>query len=294
MDLVGPMNLAAGNLYSSGPITGTGVLSLTGSGGQVQASSVGISVTGGAINTSPITAFDSPSSPTPSPLPANSLPNPDPATMLALVSQTNPVGTCAGGNLVIDLGTSVPPQVFQFTGTPYTTACGTTLDVRSIPANVSFTGTGTLWFSGPSSGKISFYNNFGTVDSNNPALSVASNINIIARPLSAATVGSTELEFRGQYNNFAGLIYTQGAVESEGPVGPSCTVPPNYFFNVSGTVIAFGNGTNQGVFDTEHCSNVNLTYNPSWFTSNPPPGFNGLLSTGIKRTAVINWHDVSY
>jgi hypothetical protein len=349
MTLVGPMSLN-GNLNSSGAIGGTGSISL-GSGDSISASSVsgvtvagasgsssmgggasssstgagGSSSTGGSTGSSstgaPISPFTSPSTPTTAPLPANTLPNPDPAVMLPLVTQTNPIGTCVGGNLVIDLGNTTPPQIFQFTGTSYTTACGTTFNPTNIPANVSFTGTGTLWFSGNPS-KVSFYNDFGTA-------TTPVGINVIARPVSATTVGGTELEFRGSINNFAGLLYSQGAIESEGPTGgngngssansggcpvlpPPATGPNGFMFNVSGAVIAFGGGSsssggsggggggggggrgggNSGVFDTEHCSNVTITYNPNLFTSNPPPGFAGLLANGVVKTTLINWRDV--
>lgn len=316
MNLVGPLTLNQGNLYSSGGISGTGKIDLTGP-NQVIGSAVGVGVTGGSVSLTPITAFISPGSPTPAPLPANTLPNPDPAAMLPLVTQTNPAGTCVNGNLVFDLGNSVPPQIFQFNGSSYTSNCGTTFNPTKIPANVTFTGTGTLWFSG-NPGNVSFYNNFGT--STQPVA-----INIIARPLSASTVGTTELEFRGQINNFAGLLYSQGSIESEGPVGGgsgSCPLPPpnaptpgnnpnDYMFNVTGSLIAFGGGSSNGggggnkggggggnshagIFDTEHCSDVSITYNPSLFTSNPPPGFSGLLSNGVVRTTVLNWHDVRY
>ena len=295
---------------ASSSSTGAGGSSSTGGGASGSSTGSGSSSSGGGVSTTPISPFTSPSTPTTSPLPANTLPNPDPAVMLPLVTQTNPIGTCVGGNLVIDLGSTTPPQIFQFTGTSYTTACGTTFDPTNIPANVTFTGTGTLWFSGDPN-KVSFYNNFGTATT-----PVA--INVIARPVSASTVGSTELEFRGAINNFAGLIYSQGAIENEGPVGsggsgsssacpvlpPPASGPNGYLFNVSGAVIAFGGsssssggsggggGGSSGVFDTEHCSNVTITYNPNLFTSNPPPGFAGMLANGVVKTTLINWRDV--
>jgi hypothetical protein len=312
----GTLTMPSGNLSTSGSISGaSGSLKFTGSGQQVSGSmsgSGGPPVTGAAVTPTTATPFVSPATPTSNPLPPNTLPNPDPASMLPTVTQTNPLGQCVNGNLVFNLGNANPPAVYQFTGASYTTACGTSFNPTQIPANVQFAGQGTIWFSGPPSGTISFYNDFGTT-------TTPINLNVIARPLNPATVGNVELEFRGAVNNFQGLLYSQGTVEAEGPLGGNGSCG-QYTFDVSGAIIAFGGGStssgsgggnkgggggggnggggggngNGGIVRAEHCIVMDATYNPNQFGVNPPPGFGGVFGTSIVTTATLNWHGVSF
>jgi hypothetical protein len=279
MQLNGAFTLAKGNLDSNGKISGSGSIGMTGSGQQVDASQISVPVTGGATGSS---------------MPAPTVPVPDVTTIGPTVIASSPLGTCVNGNPVIDLGNTTPPQVLQFTGGSITTACGTTLNPANIPANVTFTGQGTLWFSGMTSGTITFHNNFGTATQ-------PLNINIVAFPATPNSSANVELEFRGQVTNLTGLLYSQGHVENEGPTGDggssASSACGSYLFNVSGSIIAGGTGTGNngaGTFETEHCSTVSVTYNPTAFTANPPPGFNGVWSQGLVSTTVLNWHDVQY
>jgi hypothetical protein len=279
MQLNGAFTLAKGNLDSNGKISGSGSIGMTGSGQQVDASQISVQVTGGATGSS---------------MPAPTVPVPDVTTIGPTVIASSPLGTCVNGNPVIDLGSTTPPKVLQFTGGSITTACGTTLNPMNIPANVTFTGQGTLWFSGMTSGTITFHNNFGTATQ-------PLNINIVAFPATPNSSANVELEFRGQITNLTGLLYSQGHVENEGPTGDggssSSSACGSYLFNVSGSIIAGGTGTGNngaGTFETEHCSTVSVTYNPTAFSTNPPPGFNGVWSQGLVSTSVLNWHDVQY
>jgi hypothetical protein len=281
MQLNGAFTLAKGNLDSNGKISGTGSIGMTGSGQQVDASQINVQVTGGATGSS---------------MPPPTVPVPDVTTIGPTVIASSPLGTCVNGNPVIDLGNTTPPQVLQFTGGSITTACGTTLNPMNIPANVTFTGQGTLWFSGMTSGTVTFNNNFGTATQ-------PLNINIVCFPATPNPSANVELEFRGQVTNITGLLYSQGHVENEGPTGQGQSSSSGnsacgtYLFNVSGSIIAGGTGTGNngaGTFETEHCSTVSVTYNPTAFSTNPPPGFNGVWSQGLASTAVLNWHDVQY
>ncbi|MBZ5702360.1 MAG: pilus assembly PilX N-terminal domain-containing protein [Acidobacteriia bacterium] len=294
-------NLAInGSLQSASSISGPGSIALTGTNSQVLANSgvtaPVISTTGtppvvkSAVGT--VTPFASPATPTPAPLPPSTLPNPSAASLTAAVTQTNPPGKCVGGNVVFDLGSTVPPTVFEFTGVPYTTACGTVLDPANFPATTQFLGTGTIWFSASPGGDIKFNNNFGT-----PTTPI--DLNIIARPKDGS-MGSSEMEFAGGVNNIRGMVYVQGEVETEpaktttatgSKTSTACPVIPNQQFNLSGSLIAYGPNAS---FEISDCSNkVGLTYNPmQLYRVNPPPGFNGMLVYGVGNTAILNWRDI--
>ncbi len=209
------------------------------------------------------------------------------AALIAAVTVTNPFGTCVSGNLVFDLGNTTPKKVFEFNGLSYPTACGTTLNPTSFPANVVFTGTGTIWLSSSPGLDTKFNNNFGTA-------TTPVNLNIIVRPRDG-TVGSGEVEFAGAVNNIRGLVYVQGELETEpakvGTTSPSCPTLPNQQFTLSGAIMAYGPNSE---FEISSCStNVGITYNPTvLFQSNPPPGFGGLLVFGIGNSSVLNWRDI--
>ncbi len=290
----------SGTFASGGQITGPGAVNLTSATGQVQANgpvTVGVtnstgtppSVTSGSGTVTPMV---SPATPTPAPLPLNTMPNPSATSLIAAVTQTNPVGTCVGGNLVFDLGNATPKQVFEFNGTPYMTACGTILNPTSFPANVVFSGTGTIWLSNSPGLDTKFNNNFGT-----PTTPV--DLNIIVRPRDN-TVGTGEVEFAGGVNNIRGLIYVQGEIETEpaktalptGGVGhPTCPKIASQQFSLSGAMMSYGPNAS---FEISSCStNVGITYNPmQLLRGNPPPGFGGLLVFGIGNSVVLNWRDI--
>ena len=289
-----------GSLQSANSISGPGSIALTGTSSQVLANN-GVTATVTSTTGTPpavtsaagtVTPLVSPATTTPAPLPPNTLPNPSAASLTAAVTQTNPVGKCVGGNVVFDLGATVPPTVLEFTGTPYTTACGTVLDPTNFPATTQFLGTGTIWFSASPGGDIRFNNNFGT-----PTTPI--DLNIIARPKDGS-VGSSEMEFAGGVNNIRGMVYVQGEVETEpaktttaggGKKNAACPVIPNQQFNLSGSMIAYGPNAS---FEISDCStNVGLTYNPmQLYRVNPPPGFNGMLVYGVGNTAILNWRDI--
>ncbi len=284
----GPLTVVDGNVEDYTVIDGSGSIALDGTHQAKANSGIGPVVTGGGspnkvVGPGTVPQLLTPATPTSAPLAPNTIPNPDANNIIPAVTQTNPPGTCVGGNVVLDLGNTTPPQVVQFTGATYPSACpGVNINPQNFPATFQFQGKGTIWFS--SNQSIDFHNNFGTATQ-------PLQINIIARPANNS-VGQDTISFYGSVINIQGLIYTHGEVYTK------CGTAPQ-MFHVSGSVIAYKDPnqlgpTNNGDFGPGSCTtDLNLTYNPAQFAINPPPGFDGLLlSGGATSVKLLNWRDM--
>lgn len=286
----GPLTILDGNIESYDVITGSGPITLTGTHQARANNAIDPPVTGGGspnrvVGPGTVPRLLTPATPTPAPLAPNTMPNPDANNMIPLVTQTNPHGTCVAGKVVFDLGNTNPPQVLEFTGATYPSACpGVNINPQNFGTNIQFQGKGTIWFS--SSQSIDFYNDFGTA-------SVPIQLNIIARPKNN-TVGQDTISFFGKIINVQGLIYTHGELYTK------CGTAPQ-MFHVSGAVLTYKDPnqlgpTDNGDFGPGNCTtDLNVTHNPAQFAANPPPGFDGLLlSAGATSVKVLNWRDIRF
>ncbi len=283
----GHLTMLNGGVDGYGSITGSGAISLQAD-NQVRANgAVDNVVTGGAspnVVSGPGTVLQlaTPATPTPPPLAPNTVPNPNAVNITSGNQVVNPPGTCAGGVLTFDLGNVSPPMLFVFDTTqpvpPGWAACGGGGIPSSFPSNVSFAGVGALYFARNSS--IDFHNNFGTA-------AVPLSLNIIARPKDNS-VGQDTMSFFGN-------VYINGLIYSHGEIYTKC---PSANFFVRGSVIPYKDPaqlgpTNNGDFGLGTCTTgFSLTYDPTQFTANLPPGFDTLLTGGgSDRVAILSFRE---
>lgn len=290
----GHLTLVDGDMESYTVVNGSGSVTLNSThqvraNGEITPSVAG----GGSPNTvsapGTVQQLLTPATPTPSPLAPNTMPNPNALNITSTNKVVNPPGVCIGGKLVFNLLTLDPPMLFEFDNAapkpPTWAACGASNIPSNFPANVQFQGKGTIYFSQNHS--IDFRNDFGTIGQ-------ALELNIIARPKDNS-VGQDTISFFGKIIHIRGLIYTHGEVYTK------CPPPPgNQMFHVYGSVLAYKDPnqlgpTDNGDFGVGNCTNnLKIQYDPAQLASNPPPGFDGLLtgSPGGGGSKVSTWREV--
>lgn len=275
------LSILGGDVQSAAAVTGSGAITLNGSYQAKANNAVDNTVTGGGspnkvVGAGTVTVQSSPSTPTPAPLAPNTIPNPDWNNISPKVTDTvlgNPPA-CSG-----------PGSVNGFGGCTWNLGSGKVINfpaAQSFGPNDRFAGTGTIAFSGGQS-----------VDFNNPmgTSTAPLQINIIARP-SDNTVGFDTMTFKADvYIN--GLIYSHGEVYHH----PGC--PPTAAFVVNGAVITYnynpaGGPIPNGDFEAPCSTPFQVKLDPAQFSTNPPPGFAGLLTgaPGSGGTKVLSWRQV--
>ncbi|MFQ5664541.1 MAG: hypothetical protein ACE5HL_12005 [Terriglobia bacterium] len=287
----GTLALVNGDIESYDVINGGGTINLDGdhqarANGEITPTVNG----GGSPNTvsaaGTVEQLLTPPLPTPPPLPADTMPNPDATDIVAAVTQVNPPGICMGGVLIFDLGNTDPPTVFEFDlnapANPNWGACGAGGIPNNFPATVVFQGRGTIYFSQNHS--VDFQNNFGLGPGNEIEL------NIIARPKDNS-VGQDTISFFGTNVHIRGLIYSHGEIYTK------C---PQQNFHVLGSVISYKDPnqlgpTDNGDFGVGNCTtDLLLQYDPVQLQANMPPGFDLLLfNPGAGRVALLNWREIT-